>query len=288
MHLNNVRMGRKLWSILLGLMLSMLALGLGLLAYMAKIDTEVAHDVQFNEDRISLALRWKGMTELRIERALVAATTGDDVLKGQMQQLVQASIAAATEMQNKVAAVVTLAEGKQMLGEISAQRELVLQHLNEARASVDVENARQIVDTKVRPAVDRYTALLEKFVLRQERLRDEAKRNGAERRNAAQWIGAGLAAALILLAIGLAAAMVRSITQPLQRAVDLADAIAGGNLTVDAQDERQDELGHLLRSLSVMAQRLRTVVGQVRLGVESVSSASGQISTGNQDLSVRT
>ena len=57
MNLNNVRMARKLWAVLLGLMLAMMGLGLGLLMYMANLNAEVADDVQFNEDRISLALR---------------------------------------------------------------------------------------------------------------------------------------------------------------------------------------------------------------------------------------
>ncbi|MCZ2107925.1 MAG: HAMP domain-containing protein, partial [Burkholderiales bacterium] len=61
----------------------------------------------------------------------------------------------------------------------------------------------------------------------------------------------------------------RSITQPLERAVDLADAIAAGDLTVNIQDDRRDELGHLLRSLNAMGAKLREVVGEVRSGVES-------------------
>ncbi|WP_120966461.1 methyl-accepting chemotaxis protein [Comamonas sp. lk] len=288
MHLNNVRMGRKLWSIILGLMLAMLALGIGLLLYVSKVDADVAQDVQFNEERIVLALRWKSMTELRVERALVAAISSDETLKAQLQQLVQTGATDSTEMQRNVTAVVVSDEGKQMLDNIEAHRKQVMQHLNEARTAADVESARQIVTNKLRPAVAQYMELLEKFVQRQEHVRDKAKIHGAEQRNTANWIGVGLALALIFLAMTCAMVMVRSITQPLQRAADLAGAIASGDLSVDAHEERQDELGHLLRSLSIMAQRLRAVVGEVRSGVESVSSASGQIATGNQDLSART
>ena len=68
----------------------------------------------------------------------------------------------------------------------------------------------------------------------------------------------------------------------------LAEAIQDGDLTQDVHDDRGDELGHLLRTLSAMGAKLRTVVGEVRMGVESVSAAAGQIATGNHDLSART
>ncbi|MBP6599924.1 MAG: HAMP domain-containing protein [Giesbergeria sp.] len=291
MHLNNVRMGRKLWSILLGLVLAMLALGLGLLVYITKVDFEVAQNVQFSEDRISLALRWKGMTQLSTERAMVAATSSDDRLVQKMQQLVQSDIAGITEMQKKVEAVVVTAEGQRELEAVAAKRTQVLKYFalaQQARESGDIEGARQVVDNQMRPAVVQYIASLEMLVDRQELLRDQAKSNGKLQRRTANWSGVGLAAALFMLAMGLAVVMVRSITQPLQRAVDLADRIASGDLTASADDERKDELGHLLRSLTAMAARLRSVVGEVRSGVESVSSASTQIAMGNQDLSART
>ncbi|WP_046242059.1 HAMP domain-containing protein, partial [Delftia tsuruhatensis] len=65
-------------------------------------------------------------------------------------------------------------------------------------------------------------------------------------------------------------------------AVALADGIAAGDLTGSVQSNRGDELGHLLGALNGMAQRLRGVVGEVRSGVESVSTASNQIASGNQ------
>ena len=61
-----------------------------------------------------------------------------------------------------------------------------------------------------------------------------------------------------------------------------------GQLNVEVREDRGDELGRLLRSLAAMAERLRDVVGEVRTGVDAVSSASSQMAQGNQDLSGRT
>ena len=81
MNFNNMPVGRKLWAIILGLMLAMLALTFGLVTYLSHVEAETARIVQANEDRISLALRWKGMTELAVERVVRGHRPVDATLK---------------------------------------------------------------------------------------------------------------------------------------------------------------------------------------------------------------
>ena len=291
MKLVNIPMARKLWVVLLGLMLAMFGLGLGLLIHMAHTEAGVDTDIQRSNERISLALRWKALSALSVERAVVAAISPDEELSRQMQQLVQSGAEDITALEQQLAAAVFTAEARQQLERIADDHALVLQHHSDAqkeRAAGDLSAAQRTVAEKMRPAVARYLAAQDALVHLQEQRRDEARLAGAAQRSMAHWIGGALAAGLLLMAVSAAAALVRCINIPLQRAVVLADAIAGGDLTVDASDDRQDELGKLLRSLSAMAARLRGVVGEVRAGVESVSSASAQIATGNQDLSART
>jgi methyl-accepting chemotaxis protein len=97
-----------------------------------------------------------------------------------------------------------------------------------------------------------------------------------------------LVVAAILIAISLGVIIARSIAIPLRKAVDLAQAVADGDLTRSVHTERRDEVGQLTRALGTMVGKLREVVGEVRRGVESVSTASTQIATGNIDLSQRT
>ena len=113
------------------------------------------------------------------------------------------------------------------------------------------------------------------FVQLQERQRDAAKQEAQALRQRAMWMGAGIAAVVVVLGLVLANLLVGSITHPLERAVGLADAIAGGDLTQDVHDDRRDELGHLLRSLSAMGARLRGVVGEVR----SATISCGEVCT---------
>jgi methyl-accepting chemotaxis protein len=291
MNFNNMPVGRKLWAIILGLMLAMLALTFGLVTYLSHVEAETARIVQANEDRISLALRWKGMTELAVERVVIGTVSSDERLSARMQAQVKTGIEAITAIQKKIVAAAATAEDKAQLERIAAERATVLKitaDVQAVRGNGDVAAAQRMVEETLLPAVAKYVGAQETFVELQQRQRDQAKADGARQLATAQWIGVGVAVVMLLVGMVLAWLTVHSVTRPLDRAVGLADQIAQGDLTADVHDDRKDELGHLLRSLSAMAARLRGVVGEVRSGVESVSSASSQIATGNHDLSART
>ena len=66
--------------------------------------------------------------------------------------------------------------------------------------------------------------------------------------------------------------LVRSISVPLNRVVDVARNIADGDLTGTVETGRGDELGQLKLAMSDMNDRLRSLVGQVRDGAEGVAA----------------
>ncbi len=97
-----------------------------------------------------------------------------------------------------------------------------------------------------------------------------------------------LQTALLIAAVWLALLFVRSITQPLRRAVDLALAVAEGNLQGADETPDRNEIGELIAAQQQMRARLRPIVQQVRHGSDAVALASAEIAQGNQDLSART
>ncbi len=99
-----------------------------------------------------------------------------------------------------------------------------------------------------------------------------------------------LAAAAVAIALGgfLAWIITRSITQPLARAVRVAQTVASGDLTSHVQTDRADEAGQLLEALEDMNGKLQSLVSQVRSGTDSIAVGSGEIAKGNLDLSART
>ena len=82
--------------------------------------------------------------------------------------------------------------------------------------------------------------------------------------------------------------IVRSITRPINQAVDIARAVAAGRLDTEIRVTSKDETGQLLLALRDMQSGLERVVSTVRAGSETVATASSQISEGNADLSGRT
>lgn len=98
----------------------------------------------------------------------------------------------------------------------------------------------------------------------------------------------GIAIVAVLLACAFAYWTTRSITRPLNQAVQIARTIADGDLTSHIQVESTDETGQLLQALKDMNNSLVRIVAQVRTGTDTIASASTQIAAGNLDLSSRT
>ncbi len=82
--------------------------------------------------------------------------------------------------------------------------------------------------------------------------------------------------------------LVRSITTPLNEAVDIARVVASGDLSTTINVKGTDEIGVLLKSLKEMHDNLAAVVGKVRAGTDAIALASAEIAQGNNDLSART
>ncbi|MCH8808816.1 MAG: HAMP domain-containing protein [Proteobacteria bacterium] len=100
-------------------------------------------------------------------------------------------------------------------------------------------------------------------------------------------IGLALLLALAVL-IPLTFFSVRSITQSLASASELAQRIAGGDLSQDVHTTSHDEVGRLVEAMGRMQEALRGLVQQVQEAANNISTASAEIATGNHDLSHRT
>jgi methyl-accepting chemotaxis protein len=102
-------------------------------------------------------------------------------------------------------------------------------------------------------------------------------------------LGFGLLSMLLTLGVVLASArMLRRQVQALKEASALAAAVAAGDLTASPTATRNDEIGALQRDLARMVERLNDSMHTVRQAASGVAHASGEIASGNLDLSQRT
>ena len=98
----------------------------------------------------------------------------------------------------------------------------------------------------------------------------------------------GMALLSVLASIGVAIVIIRSITGPLTLAMGVADRVAEGDLTQAIEVRGRDETARLLDALRRMQDSLLHTVSTVRRNARQVAAASGEIATGNNDLSERT
>jgi methyl-accepting chemotaxis protein-1 (serine sensor receptor) len=107
-------------------------------------------------------------------------------------------------------------------------------------------------------------------------------------RTRGNWIMPSVTAALLIAMALCYVRARRSILNPVRQCLDLASAVAAGDLTRVARTDRADELGKLQHALCDMSAVLAQLVDQLRQGIDDMASASAQIANGNDDLSSRT
>jgi methyl-accepting chemotaxis protein len=98
-------------------------------------------------------------------------------------------------------------------------------------------------------------------------------------------LAASIIALAVLLAIGVAVVVTRSITQPVAVAVLAAERIAKGDLRDSVEVTGDDEIGKLQRAMREMGEKLGQVIGEVRSGADALAGASAQVSATAQTLS---
>ncbi len=100
-----------------------------------------------------------------------------------------------------------------------------------------------------------------------------------------------------MLALGLAALLTsgivvwrlaRSIAQPLNEAIHIAETVASGDLSQEFSTERGGDFGRLLGALGGMEDTLTDLVSRIKASTDSITLASRDIAAGNADLSRRT
>ncbi|PYB74641.1 methyl-accepting chemotaxis protein [Pseudomonas sp. LB-090624] len=95
------------------------------------------------------------------------------------------------------------------------------------------------------------------------------------------------AATALALVLGLLAAwaITRQIIIPLRHTLRAAERVASGDLTLNLQVDRRDELGQLQASMQRMTQGLRELIGGIGDGVTQIASAAEQLSAVTEQTS---
>ncbi len=147
------------------------------------------------------------------------------------------------------------------------------------------EQARDLIRGRSQEAFDLASTKLEELVALNEQAGKKAAVHSAATHELARgWIFSSMAGCF-LLGLLLSLALARVIARPLNNALQVADRIAEGDLTVRITTESDDETGRLLMAMQQMVRKLAQVIGEVREGAGALASASSQVSSSSQSLS---
>ncbi len=158
----------------------------------------------------------------------------------------------------------------------------------EAAEAYDFMRAQDLYRTKISPLAPPTAQAMQALVKLQTDVAAEEYRKSEVLKQQVVIAMVGGTALALLLGIGLAVLITRSITRPINAAVKVATTVAAGDLTSQISASGKDETADLLRALKTMNDSLVKVVGEVRVASDSVATGSEEIATGTLDLSQRT
>lgn len=287
----NFSVAHKMWALFLGLLLCSALVGGGLFSYLQNVEQRVSAAVQSTDKRINLALRWQALTLQSVEAALASVLSSEEHLIAQLSQKARGLMQQASGLQQQVEAEAHSEGDRSGLAKVELARKTVLTIYEQAYQARDLGKAweaQKLVDEQLIPAAKRYVQAQDALIASQQQQRQQAEQQGREQSLLAKRMAVGFGLCMGLLGALLSLATIRSVTQPLQQAVQLAQTIAAGDLSYTPQVQRRDELGQLMQALAQMTQQLRGLVAEVQGGVEAVAAASSQMAQDNSDLSNRT
>ncbi|MTW06217.1 HAMP domain-containing protein [Duganella ginsengisoli] len=288
--LSNLRIGARLglgFGLTIVIMLIMSLVGINRIRHTASLTSQIVHERYV---KVALTNEFRSFAN-RGAQALRNAMLAPNAAQAQTFLAQMADADKAGDERAAKFATMLRDEERQMFNEsgeafkaYAAKRAEALKTL----AGDDHEAAVQALFKDVVPVQNAYFGKLD-AILKYET--EQMEKDGLEADAAAGFattLMLSLLALAIVLSLGAGYVITQSVTAPINQAVQLAETVAQGDLTVTIATERRDEAGRLLNALKDMVNSLTRTVGAVRAGTDTITTASAEIAAGNHDLSGRT
>ena len=259
--------------------------------HLQELDRKTTELATVNLKMERLVGEWLSFTRANAVRATVLTRSDDEELRRLLTPEVEATTKRISELQAQIEKMLDSAEARQLFESVGEKRKAYLgarQRVLEKKKSGEPGEATALMDSAMLPALRTYIDSIRTLA---EHYGTEVAHDAAAAHAAAiagRNVLVGMSVLGVVLAVLFSMLLMRSITRPLDEAVQAAKRVAGGDLSVDVQPKTRDEMGQLLGALADMTARLRDLVSQVAGGARTVAETSAQIAQGNVDLSQRT
>ena len=289
--MKNLKIGARLgvgFSVVLLLLTVLTAIGILRMNRASDMTDEMINVRMHNERLIS---EWFKVIEVNAVRATAAWQVADaDAQKAFEANMAQSSVRA-TEIQDQMGKRLERADSKALYEAVLSARKAYLavrKSVLKAKAAGDMETGKRLFENDMESGRKVYLDALRKLAENQQAILDDAAAEIHQEYQTGRTLLVTLGAAAIIMGVAFAWWITRTITQPINAAVRVAQTVSAGDLTSDIHVDSRDETGQLMSALKDMNSNLVTIVGQVRSGSVTMTSVSNEIAAGNLDLSSRT
>ena len=179
-------------------------------------------------------------------------------------------------------------EGKKALAKVMEARKLSVADQDAFIALAKAgkkDEAIEILVTKIRKTQGEYIKAMEELITMQSDLMAKSGKTADQEASSAKQIILVLSAIALFMAAMIAWLVTRSITVPINEAVNAASRLADGDLTVKLESDSKDEVGMLMSAMQNMIGKLTQIIGEVRTAADNLTNAAGQVSATAQSLS---
>jgi HAMP domain-containing protein len=275
----------RLWIPTVCMSATLVVMGAALALRTSTLARESNQQQHQQQEKLELSLAWAGLTSTNAARTVAILASSDMSLEAQMAPDVKATTARISEMATQLEALPMDPGEREALAQVGTQRKAYIAARDLARqqkAGGDASAAAASLADKVRPALQRYLDAQTRFVKVQQAHSDALREQVTEQRMRSVWGAVAAMVLMIALLTGTTLSAVRTIRQPLRGLVSVAERIGQGDLSVELDLRRHDEVGELERALANMRDSLRGIVGQVRDSAASIQVASSEVAAGNR------
>ncbi|NBF03904.1 HAMP domain-containing protein [Pseudomonas sp. Fl5BN2] len=148
-----------------------------------------------------------------------------------------------------------------------------------------LDELRNLINTRIKDGTDQMGEQLNQLIAINAADARSASKAAGEHYNSAISGIVGVAVVASLLTIVLALLLTRSIVTPLNKALNVAQVIAGGDLRQAIEVDGKDEPARLLQALAEMQASLRRTIEQIAGSATQLASASEELSAVTEEAS---
>ncbi len=275
MSLSNFKVSTRLaagFGIVILLLVGIMALGINRLSVVNEA-TEVISKQRYPVIRLAFMVN-SDISAIAISMRNTVLTENEDVVKREVESIKAAS-ARITANLDTIGKGLSTEKGKALFKTIVDARAPYQAHQKEFIAMVTEGRsamATNLLMMTMQKEQAAYMASVQSLVTLGDKLVDQASQDSVAVYESGRMVMMALAAAAIVFAAVFAWMLSRSITRPLQRAVEIARTVASGDLSQKSGATSRDETGQLMLALQEMTASLVGIVSNVRRGTDTIAA----------------